>query len=221
MKTHVLALMVVLLSYDGAGGQSAASLRGDATEAPPEKKPAAAPGDPDPSEFEPVTLSPLEGQPDHLKSGTVGGQRGWGKALRDVAPVGHVLAGFDYTLGRYEQRIVIIGSLQPIYTLGWKSQRGKVHGKPQVAPRTVVAKQGYAVGAIEAKGAGVLDGFRLVFMRQRLGTLDPTDSYRSEWIGGTGGTEARLLSGEGRPIAGILTMMDKDVNQLSVIVRKN
>jgi hypothetical protein len=169
--------------------------------------------------FGTATLGDLENLPTYLKSGTVGGSRGWGKAARDFAPLGHVLTGFDYTV-RNVGEWRIISSLQPIYSSPAKVTRGQAFGNAETVPETVVAKPGYAVAAIEAKGGAVLDGFQLVFMKQRNGVLDPQDSYRSEWIGGPGGDEAKRLSGEGRPIAGLLLMVGKDINQIAVVVRK-
>ena len=63
--------------------------------------------------------------------------------------------------------------------------------------------RGYAVGAIVAKTGGNVDGFKVVFMRVGKQMLDPNDSYESEWLGGRGGGDETLLSGEGNPIVGV------------------
>lgn len=85
---------------------------------------------------------------------------------------------------------------------------------------TVVAKDGYAVGAISASGGAQLNAFKLVFMRVRAdGTLDLKDSYESQSLGGTGGQGPHLLGGDGRPVLGICGRCAAVMDSLGIIQR--
>ena len=99
-----------------------------------------------------------------------------------------------------------IGTVQPIYQTpggrhdgtgrGWNEGGGE----PSRQPHELVARAGYAVGAIDASAATpagrsdtntVVAGLRVVFMRIRGDRLDPDDAYESQWVGGQG-KETRL-----------------------------
>jgi hypothetical protein len=86
--------------------------------------------------------------------------------------------------------------------------------------RTVKAKKGYAVGGLVGKGQVLVDGFKVIFMRTKEGSLDPHDFYESEWIGGPGGDDARRLGGDGKPVIGIYGRSGDDLNRLGLIQAK-
>jgi hypothetical protein len=68
----------------------------------------------------------------------------------------------------------------------------------------LMAKPGYAIGAITAKTGLGIDGLSVTFMGIRGDELDPTDSYESEWVGGTGGGNPTRLTGNGTASDGLL-----------------
>jgi hypothetical protein len=68
----------------------------------------------------------------------------------------------------------------------------------------VVAKPGYAVGAITCKTGLGIDGLSVIFMKISGTRLDPTDSYQSQWIGGQGGGPPTKYGGDGTPVIGII-----------------
>ena len=95
---------------------------------------------------------------------------------------------------------------------------GDLHGTAGGESKRLDAKPGYAVGTIIARGGVVIDGFQLIFMKVRGAVLDPTDSYLSEWLGGTGGGLKRLEAG-GQPITGLYGAAGNEVNSIGIFVK--
>ncbi len=163
----------------------------------------------EPTVFDPTILStPVAG----------GANKNWGTPYRDLAPLGAILSGFDYTVGKWNSKPVIT-SVRPVYFLpGGGKKMGDMHGTATGQSQRLDAKPGYAVGAIQARGGVVIDGFQLVFMKVRGAALDPADSYLSEWLGGTGGGQKRLDAG-GQPIVGLYGAAGNEVNALGIFVK--
>ena len=68
-----------------------------------------------------------------------------------------------------------------------------------------MAKEGYAVGALDIKSNPYVAAIRVVFMRLGDdGKLDKEDTYKSEWFGArnVGGTP-ETVGGNGRKVIGI------------------
>ncbi len=62
----------------------------------------------------------------------------------------------------------------------------------------VMAKKGYAVGGVVVDyGCKTVAAVRVTFMRLKDGQLDPSDSYKSDWVGDPTGVQATLLPKEG------------------------
>ena len=80
---------------------------------------------------------------------------------------------------------------------------GKQYGISTNAPIVVKAKPGYAVGGISADGGLNINGFSATFMRINGDALDLSDSYTSDWVGGTRRGQGTPLAGTGAPVAGI------------------
>ena len=71
-------------------------------------------------------------------------------------------------------------------------------------PETVFADKGYAIGAIRVDSDDLVNAIQIVFMKDNgNGTLDPSDSYESDWIGSPSGNAPKLLSGNGDYVIGI------------------
>jgi hypothetical protein len=141
--------------------------------------------------------------------------------FQDRAPKDGVLIGLQVGLGRFVQNDIVI-AVRPIYRVGGREVRGKLHGTNLTRPLTIRAKPGYAVAGITAKGGLRVDGFRITFVRVRNdGTLDPTDSYPSAWIGGTGGGPETELGGDGTPVIGVVGKSNKmDCTGLGLILKR-
>jgi hypothetical protein len=105
----------------------------------------------------------------------------------DSAPRGSYLVGFRSTI-RYGFAVDCVASLEPIYRNDAnKETPGKTQRNAHGHVTTIVAKPGYAVGAINMRKGMVVSGFEIVFMKKSGSELDPTDSYQSKWYGGQGG----------------------------------
>ena len=81
------------------------------------------------------------------------------------------------------------------------------------------AKDGYAVGAISGKANQWCHGFSLTFMKVKPdGTLDPKDSYESEWVGYTSPKPIQKLGGDGTPVVGLAGKSNgQEVNGLGLL----
>ncbi len=174
------------------------------------------PGTPEGEPLEPTAFDPAI-----LKTPVVGGDnKKWGTPFRDLAPPSAFLTGFDYTVGPWNDKSAIT-SMRPLYALanGSAKRLGDLHGAPTGQPQRVEARPTYAVGTIVARGGALIDGFQIVFMKVRGDSLNPADSYLSEWFGGTGGGQKRL-NGTGQPIVGIYGSSGREVNSLGLFVKK-
>lgn len=94
-------------------------------------------------------------------------------------------------------------SLQPIYLTPKGKQLGGFYGSAgNDGEIELVAKPGYAVGAVILRGGGGMDSIYLTFMRIGAASLDERDEYVSGRVGGDGGGEM-IFNGHGAPIIGL------------------
>lgn len=168
--------------------------------------------------FKKVELVPVTGAGSvvarRTKSRFVGGRGGAGFDDSPLRPA--MLVGLRYWTSRYGAGI-IVKAAQGIYRTDEGPAEGKPYGRPNGAPGEVVAKPGYAIGAIVARGGDRVDGCRIVFMRVAEKGLDPKDSYESEWLGGSGGGGETLLGGGGVPIVGLAGRSFEDLDCIGVV----
>jgi hypothetical protein len=121
---------------------------------------------------------------------------------RDVPKQGMPVIGFRGDTGGWYQ-FTVLGSLQPIFS----SPTGRVFGQKRGHAgegTEIIARDGYAVGGIMVRTGAVVDGLQIIFMKLKPDglSLDPQDSYISDWIGKSGGG-ARELSGKGKLVIGV------------------
>lgn len=91
-------------------------------------------------------------------------------------------------------------------------------------PAGAVAREGYAVGAVNLNALEYINGIQLVFMRVKDdGRLDPKDSYTSEWLGARarGRRKPQVLTGDGDPIIGIHFRKGLVLDALALVVNRN
>ena len=139
--------------------------------------------------------------------------------FHDIAPAGGVLVGARVS---YIMRFggPKISSIQPIYRVGQDLVNGERRGGLLGKETTAVAKQGYAVGAINTHTGLTVDGFEMVFMRIDGDRLDSADSYTSPWLGDQKGGSPRDVSSEGKIPVGLQGRAGKEVYGLGLIVEK-
>jgi hypothetical protein len=146
---------------------------------------------------------------------TVGG--GGDKESSDKAPEGGYLVGVEIGLGKFGPNDVVRAA-RPIFRVGDKDSTGTQFGTQLDRVVKVVAKPGYAVGALKIKAGLTVDGFSITFMKAADGKLDPKDSYESEWIGGKGGGAPVNVGGDGTLVVGLLVRAsDKDATGLGLM----
>jgi hypothetical protein len=107
-----------------------------------------------------------------------------GIAFRFLDPDARPVIGVRYQLGSWggEQTL---GHLEPLYT------RDPVPQPWQV----ILAREGYALGALQVDGTKYVNAVRLAFMRLEDDRLNTKDSYATDWIGSpTTGTTKKLIS---------------------------
>jgi hypothetical protein len=130
---------------------------------------------------------------------------------QDAAPEGSLLVGLELGLVPFFD-VELIRSVSPIFREGDKPPvLGEQHGTERKRVVHVVAKPGYAVGAMSVKNSNS-DGVKLTFMRIKDDRLDPLDSYESETIGEQRPGGWIELSGSGQPVVGIIGSADEHNN---------
>jgi hypothetical protein len=138
----------------------------------------------------------------------------------ESAPDGGLLVGFELGLQKFFNNDVV-RAMRPIFRAGDKETLGTQRGTDLTRVVKVVAKEGYAVGAITAKSGLTVDGMSVTFMKiTPTGGLDPGDAYESAWIGGMGGGQPVRL-GNGTAVIGVIGKHNmRDMTGLGLLLRQ-
>ena len=96
-----------------------------------------------------------------------------------------------------------VQAVRAVFRSGDKESLGPQHGTDLTRVTRLVAKPGYAIGAMTVKSGANADGLSVTFMRIKGDTLDPSDSYESEWVGDRRPGRKNVLKGNGRPVVGL------------------
>jgi hypothetical protein len=131
-----------------------------------------------------------------------------GLPFSDEAPEGGLLAGLICVKGKNWGGA--LHAVQPVYQKSGEYVTGRRHGAPGGEEQHVVARPGYALGAVKARAGLVLNAVQLVFYRIDGQRLDPADRYESPWVGSDGGG-LNELDGRGDPITGIFGTWENDL----------
>ncbi len=75
--------------------------------------------------------------------------------------------------------------------------------RPWPGHEELLAKDGYAVGAIQVDADESVDAVRVAFMRIAGNRLDQKDSYVSDWIGTPTGRPPKTLNSKGAFVVGV------------------
>jgi hypothetical protein len=67
-----------------------------------------------------------------------------------------------------------------------------------------MAREGYVVGGLVVDAKEFVFALKVIFVRQKPdGTIDPKDSYQSDWIGSPSGGPTKTLDAKGAKVIGI------------------
>ncbi|MDB6078292.1 MAG: hypothetical protein JWO82_2039 [Akkermansiaceae bacterium] len=148
-------------------------------------------------------------------------------AVTDVVCGGGYLVGLD--VGQHEfHGAPALGRALPIYATMEGEKNGKVaFGKGGSSGR-IVAKEGYAIGGLNIRdhltpgSATIIGSIQAIFMKINPDglTLDPKDSYTSDWVGGDGNGKARELNCRGRVVVGMKNIPGDCVDAISLLFVK-
>lgn len=121
---------------------------------------------------------------------------------KDVAGQGGYVVGFQTNSGQWWEHRVL-GEMKPVF----ETLEGLAEGSPRGnnGGEIVLAKKGYAVGGLSVRSGDVVNAVQIIFMRINADgmSLDPKDSYLSDWLGGKGGGKPKDISGRGRMVVGV------------------
>lgn len=160
---------------------------------------------------DPPNGAPLNGAPPSGVPRFIAGHE-HGQPFRDQAPPGGLLAGLRLAKG--ENWGGALQAVQPVYQVGTQYQLGSRIGTPGGDEEEVIARTGYAVGAINARAGAVLNAMQLVFYRIDGKSLNANDRYESAWIGCDGG-QLFQLEPKG-PITEIFGTWEQDLASFGV-----
>jgi len=139
-----------------------------------------------------VVPSPRPETPTALDETELVGGTGGGP-FRQTSPGNVPLMGFRYSLGQWAGEAAI-GRLDPVFG----------NAPAPDLKDSVLARPGYAVGALKVHAGQYVNALQVVFMRVTAdGRLDPDDSYTSDWIGTPGSGEPKMVGGTGERVIGI------------------
>jgi hypothetical protein len=111
-----------------------------------------------------------------------------------------------------------------MYTVGSAPADGARRGEPPAKNHDrlyrVIAKPGYAVGAMTVRTGVDVVGLSLTFMKVKGNRLDPKDAYESEWIGSPSLLPKVTVGGDGAPAVGICgrTRTNEPLRALGLLV---
>ena len=131
------------------------------------------------------------------------------------AEAGRPLLGFEWNQWKWEG-VACLAHVYPIFDRD-VPQNGHMPGV-----RREVAKPGYAVGGLAVKSGDLTHAMQVVYFKlTAAGTLDPADTYTSEWLGNTavaGDTET-TLAGNGRLVIGVTLRAGAVLNAISLVLQ--
>lgn len=135
-----------------------------------------------------------------------------------------ILVGFQLQEGIFKGE-GLVKSVVPIWLdpATGECERGDALGIPNTETRQLlIARDGYAVSAIEIVGGIRAHAIKVTFMKVDQNRLNPADSYQSEWFGDTTRLKRKTLGntdgGEGDIVIGIRGFWETDVNKLGLIL---
>lgn len=124
-----------------------------------------------------------------------------GQAFTERPGNGARLVGMKVS-GGAQSSTKIVAACEPIFRAGDGTVTSTRYGEG-LDFVSAEARPGYVVGAIVGQAGPQVSGFRLIFMRETAGRVDPADSYPSRWLGRRSAQPEVYIYGGGRPIIAV------------------
>lgn len=135
----------------------------------------------------------------------VGGTGGWAFRKEGRGP----LLGFRYRVTQWDNE-PCLAPIEPIFD----------PNAPLGGQSVVMARNGYAVGALNVDANRFVHAVQIVFMRLKAdGRLDSSDSYTSPWLGSPTGKPVKTIGGNGTPVVGIVGRQGAVLDAIGLILR--
>ncbi len=143
----------------------------------------------------------------YILTETVGSTEGFD--FRKVDYQGRPVIGVDFSL-MSQAGTEHVRRLTPIF------DRSRLTG-----PNAILAKEGYALGAIHVWASEFVDGVKLEFMKLKDDTsLELSDSYKADTIGAETTKTAKIIKSDGRLIIGLHGRRTSFINAVGLVLSK-
>jgi hypothetical protein len=142
----------------------------------------------------------------HILTDTVGGTGGF--PFEKVDPQGRPVIGVEFRLGSWAGK-ERVGQLTPLFDRTRTTR-----------PNTIVAREGYALGAIHVTTSEFVDGITLEFMRLNDEvSLLVSDSYKADPIGEMAGT-TKVITSDGKLVIGLHGRGGAVMDSIGLVIRQ-
>jgi hypothetical protein len=162
-----------------------------------------------PEPVNPFATAPAANVPAAIAAGSgelVGGTGG--SPIETASPFVQPVVGFRAVTGAWAGKVAL-AQLEPLYDRQADAGNGTV----------AIAKDGYVVGGLEIDAGNLVHAARIIFVRQNADdSLDPADSYTSEWLGEPSGSAPKKLSSGKSPVIGIRGRRAAVIDALGLVV---
>ena len=153
-------------------------------------------------------VPPATGSDGFVGDAFVGGKGGF--PFKAASPEGKAVVGVRYGLGAWAGKRAL-SQLDPVY------DRNATRGSGTL----LLAREGYVVGGLIVEGAELVEAVQIEFTRQKAdGTLDPADTYTSDWLGAPAGGASSKLSGGTRRVIGIQGRRGAVIDALGLVLEE-
>jgi hypothetical protein len=143
------------------------------------------------------------------------GGHGGGAYTRSNSVADPIL-GFRYEIGTWDRQSVI-HRLDPLYSIAAANtdpERPRINRHPHV----LMARDGYVVGGLMVDGENYANAIRVIFIRANGKTLNPADTYMSDWLGVPINDHPTQLAGKGERVIGICGRKGLNFDALGLVI---
>jgi hypothetical protein len=161
----------------------------------------------DPFATAPAAPGPASSPAAPVAAGDLVGGKG-GFVFKAVSPSRQPIVGFRYAVGAWGGKQAL-SQLDPVF------ERGPSRGSGTL----VMAREGYAVSGLQIDATELVNAVQIVFARQQAdGSLDPADSYTSDWLGAPSGAAGQKLASGTRRLIGIQGRRGAVIDALGLVL---